>query len=84
MFEFYFHFNFTANGLSAWIGAFKNQSQNAWVWTASNRHLENTFTDWNPSEPNRDGSCAHMWDQANYRWNDIHCRDHYSFLCENP
>ena len=58
------------------------ESSAVWIWTTSNRTIE--FPNWNPGEPNGDGSenCIHIRSEPAGKWNDQSCNRAYPYICE--
>ena len=68
---------------SSWIGAFREviPGSTTFIWAFDWQPLN--FSNWNPAEPNNwrsEESCSQML--ANGGWNDINCKNPYSFVCE--
>ncbi|KAL4237891.1 chromatin-modulating protein mrc1 [Mactra antiquata] len=68
-----------------WIALSDVEEENSWRWMISSTPAANeTFTDWNPGQPNNSGGqeCAALHRDFNYSWNDDDCRTNHYYICE--
>jgi hypothetical protein len=65
-----------------WIGATDLKAEGNWTWMPSVDKIE--FTDWYPGQPNndQDQNCMQLYHAYLYHWDDDHCNEHKSFICE--
>jgi len=74
-----------------WIGANDRATEDSWTWPddtpfwrgrSSGSRVGGAYANWDPGEPNDDGTedCAEM--QSDGQWNDVPCRTVQEFVCE--
>merc|ERR1719474_1841536 len=56
-----------------WIGLTDQAREGTWIW--SNSHVEATWTNWGPGEPNNiyGEDCVDMYNNMVHAWNDAPC-----------
>ncbi|TMW51188.1 hypothetical protein DOY81_003724, partial [Sarcophaga bullata] len=70
-----------------WLGGndeYNINKERPFFWSTTGQNFK--FTYWADGEPTNGGSiehCVHIWQETQYRWNDLECDAKLGFICED-
>ncbi|KAK3803130.1 hypothetical protein RRG08_060102, partial [Elysia crispata] len=72
----------TADAGNVYLGATNLETEDAYMWDYSRELLADTFTDWQPNQPDNHNNVEHYLGHMGDGWNDFSVGYNLSFLCE--